>query len=133
MRQHHGASYRVTWQGYGKRIEQSILDLQSQIGRRLTYDEIGEAIARVEKRREGAYGQPAVSAWIAQRNEPTLATLEAMAVVFGHRDASWLAFGITEGRSGGTPSPLIDLKAAPALAMRRATTEEAPERKRRTR
>lgn len=83
----------MSWKGFGKRIEQAILDRQSQIGQRLTLGGIGVAVAKRE-RRDKPYGTSTVSAWIDETNEPTLATFEALAAELG-TTPSWLAFAET--------------------------------------
>lgn len=75
----------------GDRIAQAILAYQSQIGRRVTYAEVGEAVARTEGR-EKPYTAAAVSEWIQGRGEPRLGAVKALAQVL-RVPAGWLAFG----------------------------------------
>lgn len=77
--------------GYGPRIEQAILDLQSQIGRRLNQDQVGEIVAGVLRRPE-SFTASTVNGWIKERSEPTLSVFLALAALSG-RQAAWIAFG----------------------------------------
>lgn len=81
----------MSWKGFGKRIEQAILDRQSQIGQRLTLGGIGDAVAKRERRTK-PYGVSTVAGWLDERNEPTLATFTALAAEL-NTTPEWLAFG----------------------------------------
>jgi len=89
----------VSRQGYGRRIEQALLDRQSQIGERLTLEWLGAEVGKLEKRKEGAYTQAAVSSWVSERNEPSLVTFKALAEAL-HTTPEWLAFAVRPAAGG---------------------------------
>lgn len=69
--------------GQGKRIQQLVLDLAAKLNRRITLADFGEMVGRAEKGRGKPYSATAVSEWIQERNEPTIAAFQAMAKVAG--------------------------------------------------
>lgn len=70
-------------QGFGDRIRQAIFDK----GRGYTNTQLAREVGLRE--RGEPYSPGAVSEWIAERNEPTIATFKAMAEATG-KDAAWL-------------------------------------------
>lgn len=111
--------------GYGERIRKTVFDLQSQIGRKYTLARFAHDVGVLE--RGEAWSASAMSEWIAERSEPKLATFMAMAIVAGHRDASWLAFNVAAGRIGGA-APRV-LESLPAALPLEVPGEEAPAEK----
>lgn len=95
--------------GYGNRIREVIAGIAHQViasgrGRRYGNADFARDVGIVE--RGQPYSAQALSEWLAERSEPTLATFIAMARIAGHHDASWIAFGAEHGRQGaGLPLP----------------------------
>ena len=87
--------------GQGRRIQQVVLDISAKLGRRITLEEFGELVGKAEKGRGRPYSKGAVSEWIQDRNEPTLAAfLAIVAVSVKHappgRTKEWIIFGDDE-------------------------------------
>jgi transcriptional regulator with XRE-family HTH domain len=76
----------------GSRIQQVLLELSAKRNGRLTLEDLGALIGNAEKGRRRPYSSSAVSEWIQGRNEPRIATIEAIAKVSG-RSRGWVAFG----------------------------------------
>lgn len=113
--------------GQGKRIEQLVFDLSAKFGRRVSLAEVGELVGKAEKGRHRPYSKSAVSEWIQERNEPTIAAFMAMETVsVKHtppgRRKEWFAFGDEE--------PLQILPAVPAQSEAERAAKK-PSRRRR--
>src|SRR4051812_11905370 len=91
--------------GYGERIRQTIRELAVRKGRKYTATEFAHDVGMAE--RERPYSSGTLGEWTSERNEPSLATFMAMAVVAGHRHAGWLAFNIAEGRELAEHQPAL--------------------------
>lgn len=126
--------------GFGRRIRQTIWDIQSQIGRKYTQADFARDVGMVQ--RGEPWSDKAVSAWISEANQPDLATFMAMAVVAGHRSAGWLAFNDEQAKGGGLslpaqratqPDPAILIPATDEEALRREPKAQPGKRTRRAR
>lgn len=84
--------------GWGERIERAIL-LYAAANGRTSLERVGELVASFEGR-DRPYRAPTVSEWISEKNEPTIATFEAMAQVFDC-DPWWLVWEV--GRAPANP------------------------------
>lgn len=114
--------------GQGGRIEQLIFDISAKLRRRITLAEFGEMVGKAEKGRGRAYSKGAVSEWVQDRNEPTLAAFLAMVAVSAKhtppgRSKEWLIFGEEE------PVPFLPVHAAQTEAE--AAAAKKPSRRRR--
>lgn len=78
--------------GFGSRIEQAILDYQSQIGERVTLARFATEVGEAEEERRRAYRASTVSEWIRERGEPSLRAFLAIEAVTGVR-AEYLMLG----------------------------------------
>lgn len=96
-----------TTNGFAARFGRAILRYQSQIGSRVTYEDLAARISEAEGRTP-AYAKSAVSEWVQGRSEPRLATIKAIADALGV-SASWLAFGdVTQAAAAAESQPAAD-------------------------
>jgi hypothetical protein len=79
--------------GYGKRIRRALRVWASQF-ETATYEEFGQRVAAIEGRdpAKGPYRTSAVSEWLQNRSEPSIATFKAIEALTGFR-AAWLMLG----------------------------------------
>lgn len=85
----------------GGRIEKLILDLAAKRGGRVTLADFGRMVGDAEVGRGEPYSKSAVSEWIQNRAEPSLAAIKAMEKVTG-RDRLWIAWGASKGAQRST-------------------------------
>jgi len=98
------------------------LDLTSKLNRRVTLADFGEMVGKAEKGRGRPYSAGAVSEWIQERNEPSIAAFVAMSKVSG-RTFAWVTLGEEE-------EPPI-LPAVPAQTESEKASAKKPSRRRR--
>jgi transcriptional regulator with XRE-family HTH domain len=113
--------------GQGRRIQQVVLDLSAKLGRRITLEEFGELVGKAEKGRGRAYSKSAVSEWVQDRNEPTLAAFLAIVAVTAKyappgKSKEWLIFGDDD------PVPVLPIQ--PAQTEAEKTASKKPSRRR---
>lgn len=72
-----------------------LLDLTAKLNRRITLADFGEIVGKAEKGRQRPYSAGAVSEWIQERNEPSIAAFVAMSKVSG-RSFGWVTLGEEE-------------------------------------
>lgn len=79
--------------GFGRRLQNILLELQALRGERLTLAEFGSLVAQAESPpREKPYTPGTVSGWINEESEPTLSVIVAIAKISG-KHPSQVAFG----------------------------------------
>lgn len=91
MSPEHKASKSHSDIGFAGRLQRAILQYQSQIGRRVTYEELASLVSKAEGRKP-PYAKSAFSEWVQGRSEPKLTAIRAIAAVL-NVSAAWLAFG----------------------------------------
>ena len=92
-----------TGRGIGKRLELAILLYRSRVGPKVNQAEIARLIGEAEEGRGRGYSGSTLTEWLQERNEPRLATLEAMAAVLGG-DPWWYAWGV----GNPPPNPMVE-------------------------
>ena len=78
--------------GFGRRLRDAKRELEQQLDRDVTYEEVGHAIAKRLKRK-GDFTSAAVTRWFGGREPESFAVVEALAS-FLKSDPGYLAFGI---------------------------------------
>lgn len=112
--------------GFGGRIRQAILDHGSQIGRRYTNIQFAEDVGLIE--RGEPYSTQAVTEWLAERSEPSIATFRAMEKVTGKTVAWLMALDLEPEKDVSGPDPAKDLKLTDAQLARAAQKAEQVQR-----
>lgn len=94
----------------GERARRALLQLGAREGRAVGLADLGARVAAAEGR-ASAYTATAVSRWLNDRQEPTIAVIKALARAL-EVTPEWLAFGVREARA--EPAPL-DLSKLPGV------------------